>query len=100
MNSEIATVSDVSPRRRSVEVSVQCEELQDDGAGLRKLEKEKESLKSRLEFVEELVGPTEAQRKILHEQITAARHAALRAKYRGANVPTKVTGRLDERMLW
>eukprot|EP00747_Dinoflagellata_sp_TGD_P186196 gnl/TRDRNA2_/TRDRNA2_43102_c0_seq2.p1 gnl/TRDRNA2_/TRDRNA2_43102_c0~~gnl/TRDRNA2_/TRDRNA2_43102_c0_seq2.p1 ORF type:complete len:352 (+),score=53.31 gnl/TRDRNA2_/TRDRNA2_43102_c0_seq2:89-1144(+) len=100
--SESAQAGDAvdSRRQRTVEASVQCGDLPDHDAGLRKLEKEKESLRSRLEFVEELVGPTEAQRKILHEQITAARHAALRAKYRGANVPTKVTGRLDERMLW
>lgn len=67
---------------------------------MQQLKKEKKALQNRLEFVEELVGPTEAQRKGLHEQCIAARAAALRAKYRGASVPTKVTGRLDERLLW
>lgn len=67
---------------------------------LKRAEKEKEELRQRLEFVEELVGPTEAQRKLFQEQILAARAAALRAKYRGASVPTKVAGRLDERLMW
>lgn len=65
-----------------------------------RLEKEKEELRQRLEFVEELVGPTEAQRKLMQEQVLAARAAALRAKYRGASVPTKVAGRLNEQMMW
>jgi len=64
------------------------------------LRKEKHDLQQRLEFVEELVGPTEAQRKTLQEQVLAAREAALKAKYHGASVPTKVAGRLDERLLW
>eukprot|EP00931_Biecheleriopsis_adriatica_P056354 TRINITY_DN33396_c0_g1_i1.p1 TRINITY_DN33396_c0_g1~~TRINITY_DN33396_c0_g1_i1.p1 ORF type:complete len:467 (+),score=87.67 TRINITY_DN33396_c0_g1_i1:149-1549(+) len=69
-------------------------------ARVRQLEKEKAELQSRLEFVEELVGPTEAQRKELHEQLVAARAAALKAKCRGASLPTKVAGRLDEMLLW
>lgn len=88
---------------RLLEVGVQCEDA--DAAGqvdeeLKRLRAEKEDIESRLEFVEELVGPTEAQRKTLHEQVVAARAAALRAKYRGAGIPTRVTGRLDERLLW
>jgi hypothetical protein len=80
----------------TVEVGVQCE-VQDTIA---QLEKDKAELQRRLEFVEELVGPTEAQRKTLQEQVVAARSAALRAKYRGAALPTKVAGRLDERLVW
>lgn len=67
---------------------------------VRRLEKEKAELQQRLEFVEELVGPTEAQRKIMQEQLLAARAAALRAKYNGANVPLKVAGRMDEQLIW
>lgn len=79
-----------------MEAGTQCEE-----SGLvRRLEAEKAELQQRLEFVEELVGPTEAQRKELQEKILAARSAALKAKYRGANVPTKVAGRLDEHLMW
>jgi len=77
------------------EVGVQCEFNE----RAHQLEKEKDQLKQRLEFVEELIGPTEAQRKALQDQMVAARSAALRAKYRGANVPTKVAGRLDEELL-
>mmetsp|Transcript_31089 Transcript_31089/g.89140 ORF Transcript_31089/g.89140 Transcript_31089/m.89140 type:complete len:344 (+) Transcript_31089:113-1144(+) len=82
--------------RGRVEVGTQCEE----DTLVKRLEKEKEELKQRLEFVEELVGPTEAQRKSLQEQVLAARAAALKARYRGASVPTKVAGRLDERLMW
>lgn len=77
------------------EVGVQCET-----EGVSQLEKDKAALQQRLEFVEELIGPTEAQRKTLQEQIVAARAAALRAKARGANLPTKVAGRLNENLLW
>jgi len=66
---------------------------------VRQLEREKDELMRRLEFVEELVGPTEAQRKALQEQVIAARAAALRASHLGAGVPTKVAGRLDERLM-
>jgi len=67
---------------------------------LRQLEQEKANLQERLEFVEELLGPTEAQRKLLQDQVIAARTAALKARMRGASLPTKVTGRLDEMLLW
>lgn len=97
-------VADLSARDRSsacrgaltssAEAGVQCEM-----PGIAQLEKDKASLQRRLEFVEELIGPTEAQRKTLQEQIVAARSAALRAKYRGANLPTKVAGRLNENLL-
>lgn len=63
------------------------------------LEKEKAELRARLDFVEELVGPTETQRKEFQQQITAARGAALRAKRCGAPIPTRFVGRLDERWL-
>mmetsp|Transcript_2941 Transcript_2941/g.9231 ORF Transcript_2941/g.9231 Transcript_2941/m.9231 type:complete len:330 (+) Transcript_2941:131-1120(+) len=82
--------------RRAVEAGTQC----DEDSLVKRLEKEKEELQQRLEFVEELVGPTEAQRKLMQEQVLAARSAALKAKYRGASVPTKVAGRLDERLMW
>jgi len=72
----------------------------DANARVRQLEKEKADLQQRLDFVEELIGPTEAQRKTMQEQLLAARSAAVRAKYRGAGVPIKVAGRLDERLLW
>jgi len=70
-----------------------------DDARMKKLEKEKKKLLQRLEFVEELIGPTEAQRKEFQELVLAARSAAIRAKHRGASVPTKLTGRLDERLV-
>eukprot|EP00425_Heterocapsa_triquetra_P040694 CAMPEP_0195086692 /NCGR_PEP_ID=MMETSP0448-20130528/26755_1 /TAXON_ID=66468 /ORGANISM="Heterocapsa triquestra, Strain CCMP 448" /LENGTH=307 /DNA_ID=CAMNT_0040120197 /DNA_START=88 /DNA_END=1007 /DNA_ORIENTATION=+ len=66
---------------------------------IRQLEREKAALQERLDFVEELIGPTEAQRKELQDKVLAARSAALRAKYRGAAVPTKVAGRLDDRLM-
>jgi len=66
---------------------------------IRQLEKEKSELQSRLEFVEELVGPTEAQRKGFQQQLIAARAAALRAKRCGVAIPTRFVGRLDERWL-
>merc|ERR1712113_201467 len=77
------------------EVSQQCI----DDMRVKKLEKEKKELQQRIEFVEELVGPTEAQRKALHKLVLAARSAAIRAKHRGASVPTKMAGRLDERII-
>jgi len=79
-----------------MEAGTQCE----DSGLVRRLEAEKAELQQRLDFVEELVGPTEAQRKTLQEKILAARSAALKAKYHGANVPTKVAGRLDEQLMW
>mmetsp|Transcript_42794 Transcript_42794/g.96612 ORF Transcript_42794/g.96612 Transcript_42794/m.96612 type:complete len:336 (-) Transcript_42794:217-1224(-) len=79
-----------------IEAGTQC----DEDSIVKRLEREKEELQQRLEFVEELVGPTEAQRKSMQEQVLAARSAALKAKYRGASVPTKVAGRLDERLMW
>jgi hypothetical protein len=66
---------------------------------IEKLEREKAELQSRLDFVEELVGPTEAQRKGFQQQLVAARGAALRAKRCGAPIPTRFVGRLDERWL-
>jgi len=63
---------------------------------IRQLEKDKAALQSRLEFVEELVGPTEAQRKSFQQQLVAARGAALRAKRCGVSIPTRFVGRLDE----
>merc|ERR1719293_40376 len=69
------------------------------GEEVLRLRREKENLRKRLEFVEELVGPTEAQRKTLQEQALAARAAALRASQLGAGVPTKVAGRLNQRLM-
>merc|ERR1719359_2057306 len=66
---------------------------------IQQLEREKAELQSRLEFVEELVGPTEAQRKGFQQQLIAARSAALRAKRCGVPIPTRFVGRLDERWL-
>jgi len=75
-----------------------CDE--DDAARVKRLTKEKEALQQRLDFIEEIVGPTEAQRKILQDQVLEARSAAIRAKCRGARVPVKVAGRLDKHLLW
>lgn len=88
--------------RATAEVGVQCDALDSISTqdSISQLQKEKAELQRRLDFVEELIGPTESQRKTLQEQIVAARSAALRAKYRGAGLPTKVAGRLDERLLW
>mmetsp|Transcript_81931 Transcript_81931/g.232247 ORF Transcript_81931/g.232247 Transcript_81931/m.232247 type:complete len:419 (+) Transcript_81931:108-1364(+) len=61
-----------------------------------RLERERTALQDRLDFVEELLGPTEAQRKVFQEQLTTARDAALRARRHGVAVPTRFVGRLDE----
>lgn len=75
-------------------------EEEDMAVRIERLEKEKAELQCRLEFVEELLGPTEAQRKLMQEQLLAARSAALRAKYNGTNIPLKAAGRLDEHLIW
>lgn len=80
------------------EAGIQCNMSPDDC--IAQLRKEKAELQRRLDLVEELVGPTETQRKFLQEKVVAARSAALRAKYRGAGLPTKVAGRLDDNLLW
>lgn len=67
---------------------------------VKQLEREKAELQQRLDFVEALVGPTEAQRKVMQEKLLAARSAALQAKWRGACLPTKVAGRVDEMLLF
>lgn len=64
-----------------------------------RLEQSREQLQARLEFVEELLGPTEAQRKEFQLQIAAARQATLRARHCGAVIPTRFMGRLDESWL-
>lgn len=64
-----------------------------------RLRREREELQRRLEFVEELVGPTEAQRKELHELVLEARQAAVQAHHLGCQVPIKVAGRLDEELM-
>jgi len=64
-----------------------------------RLEHSHEQLQARLEFVEELLGPTEAQRKEFQLQIAAARQATLRARHCGAVIPTRFMGRLDENWL-
>lgn len=92
---EVPTVGTMTGNDHMAEVSQQCR----DEMRVKKLEKEKEELQQRIEFVEELVGPTEAQRKSLHELVLAARSAAIRAKHRGASVPTKLAGILDEQIL-
>jgi len=65
-----------------------------------KLSAEVERLQRRLSFVEELVGPTETQRKNYQLQLTSARDAALRVAHSCAgSVPTRCVGRLDESWL-
>jgi len=88
-SSSSAAVVDVGPVSKQGK-TVDLEEV------IRQLEKDKSQLQSRLEFVEELVGPTEAQRKIFQQQLVAARGAALRAKRCGVSIPTRFVGRLDE----
>lgn len=66
---------------------------------IKRLEREKAALESRLDFVEELLGPTEAQRKGFQQQLVAARNAALHAKRDGASIPTRFVGRIDETWL-
>ncbi|CAJ1451787.1 unnamed protein product [Effrenium voratum] len=59
-----------------------------------------ERLQERLAFVEELVGPTECQRKTFQTQLTFAREAALRVAHScSGSVPTRCVGRLDESWL-
>lgn len=64
-----------------------------------RLRRERAELQRRLDFVEELVGPTEAQRKELHELVLEARQAAVQAHHLGCGVPIKVAGRLDEELI-
>lgn len=85
-----------SPKRAPASEPVENVDLED---VIRQLEREKAALESRLEFVEELVGPTEAQRKLFQQQLVAARAAALRAKRCGVPIPTRFVGRIDERWL-
>lgn len=57
-------------------------------------------LQSRLDLVEEIIGPTEAQRKIYQNRLTAAREAALRVAHECENsMTTRCVGRLDENWL-
>jgi len=63
---------------------------------VQRLKLEKAEVCSRLEFVEEIVGPTEAQRKLFQEQLNSARSAALQAHRNGAGVPVRFVGRLNE----
>lgn len=72
---------------------------EDDAEAFEKLRRECEELQARCEFLEELVGPVETQRKLYQQQLLTARSAALRARHRGVNVPTRWVGRLDERLL-
>lgn len=65
-----------------------------------RLSKELKELSSRLEFVEDIVGPTETQRKKYQVQLVAAREAAVRVAHTcPSSVPTRCVGRLDERWL-
>jgi len=79
---------------------VEVEKLLQENARLqervRVLEHEKADVQGRLEFVEELLGPTEAQRRILQDKANNARAAALQARRSGANVPVRSVGRIDE----
>lgn len=64
------------------------------------LSRELRELQSRLDLVEEIIGPTEAQRKIYQKQLTAAREAALRVAHEFENsITTRCVGRLDENWL-
>lgn len=66
----------------------------------RKATAEIERLQERLSFVEELIGPTESQRKTYQVQLVSAREAALRVAHSCAgSIPTRCVGRLDESWL-
>lgn len=66
----------------------------------RKATAEIERLQERLSFVEELIGPTESQRKTYQVQLISAREAALRVAHSCAgSIPTRCVGRLDESWL-
>lgn len=86
----------IAPKAASTSEQSKDENLEE---VIRQLEREKAQLQSRLEFVEELVGPTEAQRKGFQQQLIAARGAALRAQRSGVAIPTRFVGRVDERWL-
>lgn len=60
-----------------------------------KQREEKEQLRSRLDFVESIVGPTESQRKDFHQQLLASRAAAIHASHITSTVPTRFLGRLN-----
>jgi len=65
-----------------------------------RLSRELEELRERLSFVEELVGPTESQRKKFQLQLTSARDAALHVAHScSGSIPTRCVGRLDESWL-
>lgn len=65
-----------------------------------RLNRELEELRERLSFVEELVGPTETQRKKFQLQLTSARDASLRVAHSCiGSIPTRCVGRLDENWL-
>lgn len=65
-----------------------------------KLTADLERLQERLSFVEELIGPTETQRKTYQIQLTSARDAALRVAHScSGSIPTRCVGRLDETWL-
>lgn len=65
-----------------------------------RLTRELSKTQSRLGFVEDLLGPTETQRKVFQVQLTSARDAALKVAHAcSGSVPTRCVGRLDERWL-
>lgn len=68
-------------------------------AAVTRLQREKSAAEDRLEFVEELLGPTEAQRKAFQDQLCAARAASLQAHRGGWAVPVRFVGRLNEEWL-
>eukprot|EP00440_Ansanella_granifera_P025076 gb/GFBE01027237.1/.p1 GENE.gb/GFBE01027237.1/~~gb/GFBE01027237.1/.p1 ORF type:complete len:468 (+),score=113.58 gb/GFBE01027237.1/:1-1404(+) len=81
-----------------------AERLRQDKAELiaanERLKREIEELHERLSFVEEIVGPTESQRKKFQTQLISAREASLRVAHGcGGSVPTRCVGRLDESWL-
>eukprot|EP00930_Biecheleria_cincta_P085602 TRINITY_DN74988_c0_g1_i1.p1 TRINITY_DN74988_c0_g1~~TRINITY_DN74988_c0_g1_i1.p1 ORF type:complete len:324 (-),score=63.97 TRINITY_DN74988_c0_g1_i1:27-998(-) len=62
-----------------------------------RLSRELEALQSRLDFAEELVGPTETQRKLFQNQLAAARDAALQVAHNcPKSISTRCIGRLDD----
>lgn len=68
-------------------------------AAVAALEAKKAALEERLDFVESLVGPTEAQRRDYQDIVLGARAAAVRVRHRGAGIPVRWVGRLDEAWL-
>lgn len=98
MDETHATLSALQARACAAEAA--AEQLQHEKAELKlaneHLSRELEALQSRLEFAEALVGPTETQRRLFQDQLTAARDAILQVAHGcPKSLSTRCLGRLD-----